>query len=426
MKKKLFTIIVGLFAYFIATQVAFAEQPTVFLNDSQLYFDVPPLVEKGRTLVPLRTIFEELGANVKWDEVTRTVIASKGNTVIKITINSTKVLKNGAVFKIDVPAKVINGRTLVPLRFVSEALGANVNWDKNTNIITIISGNINEVSEANYSKHIGKWLGIIEGKNGGFIFQEDGTMTLILNDKEYGLRYEVDYSKSPIWLDFVYDNGERFFLIIKFNGSNEMQVQISGNKTRPTKFGKDAIVTKRIEVPDSGKIDGSTYSNKYFGLKLEIPEGWEVANSETNDRLYEIGKKLYNEPIVDVFDIIDLLTISKYPVGAAVYSNPLFGATAENVKGIAGIKTGKDYLESCKQIFKNMKIEYEFEKEIYTEVIGNKSFDVLELKINVGSRKTYQKLYCVLIKDYAILISLTYTSEDELKELNKILNTIKF
>jgi hypothetical protein len=98
--------------------------------DQQLQqFDQPPVSVDGRTLVPLRAIFEALGAEVKWDDKTKTVTATKDDTLISLTIDSVDAWINGTKTKLDVPAQLINGKTMVPIRFVSEALGAKVEWD---------------------------------------------------------------------------------------------------------------------------------------------------------------------------------------------------------------------------------------------------------------------------------------------------------
>ena len=123
---------------FCFSLVGLAQTPTVYLDGKQISFDVPPKIDNGRVLVPLRGIFEALGAQVQWDG-TKTITASKDSTTIKLIIGG-QAFKNGQPVPLDVPAKVINGRTLVPLRFVSEALGASVNWDSGTQKITITSG----------------------------------------------------------------------------------------------------------------------------------------------------------------------------------------------------------------------------------------------------------------------------------------------
>jgi hypothetical protein len=110
----------------------------VFVDGKRIYFDVAPRLEEGRTLVPLRAFFEGLGAKVDWQEETRTVIAVKGEQSIRLPVGSQSALVNGEEVLLDVPAKVEDGRTLVPLRFVGEALGAEVTWDP-AKIITVNS-----------------------------------------------------------------------------------------------------------------------------------------------------------------------------------------------------------------------------------------------------------------------------------------------
>ena len=109
----------------------------VFVDGRRLVFDVPPQIVNGRTLVPLRAIFAELGASVSWDEATQTVTAAKDGAVVVLQIGSTAPTVNGKVWHIDQPGIIIQGRTLVPLRFVSEAFGVAVGWDEKTNTITI-------------------------------------------------------------------------------------------------------------------------------------------------------------------------------------------------------------------------------------------------------------------------------------------------
>jgi hypothetical protein len=100
-------------------------------------FDVPPVLENGRVLVPLRHIIEVLGATVQWDGETQTITATRGNTVILLQVGNSMAYINGSAFSLDVPPEIIDGRTLVPLRFISETFGCNVNWDGNTQTVSI-------------------------------------------------------------------------------------------------------------------------------------------------------------------------------------------------------------------------------------------------------------------------------------------------
>ena len=102
--------------------------PTVFYNGEKIKFDQIPVIEEGRTLVPLRAIFEKLGAEIDWNGDTQTVVATKDDTTISLTINNAVASKNGEEITLDVPAKIVGGRTLVPVRFIADCFGVDVDW----------------------------------------------------------------------------------------------------------------------------------------------------------------------------------------------------------------------------------------------------------------------------------------------------------
>lgn len=114
---------------------------TIYINGVKQSYDQPPVIDNNRTLVPLRGIFENLGATVNWDQKTQTVTAIQGSKKIVLKMGSKSPVVNGKVVPIDVPAKTVNNRTLVPLRFIGEALGATVNFDSKTNMINITASN---------------------------------------------------------------------------------------------------------------------------------------------------------------------------------------------------------------------------------------------------------------------------------------------
>lgn len=109
----------------------------VTVDGHELDFDVPPQIIEGRTLVPLREIFEALGSAVQWDAKTKTATGQRGSTVVKLPVGSKEALRNGQKIELDVPATIINGRTLVPARFIAESLGAEVAWDGATRTVII-------------------------------------------------------------------------------------------------------------------------------------------------------------------------------------------------------------------------------------------------------------------------------------------------
>ncbi|MCM3130616.1 MULTISPECIES: stalk domain-containing protein [unclassified Paenibacillus] len=121
-----------------------AEGISVYLDGKNMEFDQDPQLIKGSTMVPMRAIFEELGAQVKWDSNSSSVTATKGNITIKLTIGKKEVLKNGDVFNVSVEPTILNSTTYVPLRFVSESLGTNVGWIKEPNTVIINSAKLQE------------------------------------------------------------------------------------------------------------------------------------------------------------------------------------------------------------------------------------------------------------------------------------------
>lgn len=104
--------------------------------------DAPPVIVDGRTLVPVRAIFEKLGASVNWDANTQTVTAVTGEKTITLKLNDTSAYVNNELKTLDVPAQIVDGRTMVPARFVGESLDCQVLWDANTQTV-----NVNTVSQ---------------------------------------------------------------------------------------------------------------------------------------------------------------------------------------------------------------------------------------------------------------------------------------
>ena len=131
---KKFISIVGL--SLLMSTTAFANI-NITVDNKNLASDVPPVIIEGRTLVPVRAIFEELGADVEWNADTQTVTATKDSLNVVLQINNTSASINGETKTLDVPAQIVDGRTMVPARFVTESMGCNVGWNADTQTVTI-------------------------------------------------------------------------------------------------------------------------------------------------------------------------------------------------------------------------------------------------------------------------------------------------
>ncbi|AOT69969.1 copper amine oxidase N-terminal domain-containing protein [Geosporobacter ferrireducens] len=102
-----------------------------------LKFDTPPVIKEGRTLIPARALSESFGANVSWEADTKTVTIEKNDYRIIIQLNHQIAMVNEKEMFLDVPAEMMNHRTLVPLRFILESLGLKVDYDQELGTIEI-------------------------------------------------------------------------------------------------------------------------------------------------------------------------------------------------------------------------------------------------------------------------------------------------
>ena len=112
----------------------------VFIDGTALKMDVSPVLKDGRTLVPLRSIGEALTAQVNWDESAKKVTLTLGDKTVQLVIGDTKAYVNGEAKTLDVPAMLVEGRTMVPLRFIGESLEAFVEWNGELRRIDITTG----------------------------------------------------------------------------------------------------------------------------------------------------------------------------------------------------------------------------------------------------------------------------------------------
>ncbi|RJX24919.1 MAG: hypothetical protein C4554_08000 [Dethiobacter sp.] len=138
MRKKWLFVLTAVVLLIAAFSLGVAAQPvTVTLNGESLNFDVQPLLENGRLLVPLRAIAEALGAGVEWADVPPAVMITRGEDRMELRPGLKRALKNNREFNLEAAPQLVNGRVLVPVRFVSEALGAQAEWQAYTRTVVI-------------------------------------------------------------------------------------------------------------------------------------------------------------------------------------------------------------------------------------------------------------------------------------------------
>ena len=130
------TIILIMFSA-LTIQASAESNVSVMLDGDMLEFDVQPQIINGRTMVPMRKIFESLGATVEWDGNTQTVTGKRAETTVIMQIDNPVIQVNGNNVTLDVPPQLVDGRTLVPVRAVAESFDIKVIWDSVTSTVLL-------------------------------------------------------------------------------------------------------------------------------------------------------------------------------------------------------------------------------------------------------------------------------------------------
>lgn len=214
------------------------EEIAVLFNGSYMQFDVPPVLINDRTMVPMRAIFEALGCFVSWNDAAQAAIGTRNGTTVILTIGADTAKVDGVQVPLDAPAALINDRTMIPLRFVSEALGAQVDWQEETKTVRILA-NIPKAAcflRPESFEMVGTWF-VETGRKDAF---NGTTLRGLVKPEDNPAQTPEDYAnpssavavipivksgKYQIWvhaMDFETNSpGSRFFQI----GVNDMQVE---------------------------------------------------------------------------------------------------------------------------------------------------------------------------------------------------------
>ncbi len=139
MKKTLCIVLILLFVASLFVTVSANEDITIYVHDEILHCDTAPFIQDGRTMVPMRKIFEALNAQVEWEGTTQTITATKDNTQIVLQINNPTMYNNGVAETLEVAPMIVNSSTFVPIRAVSQSLNASVEWFGQTKTVYINS-----------------------------------------------------------------------------------------------------------------------------------------------------------------------------------------------------------------------------------------------------------------------------------------------
>ncbi len=220
-------------AYEKTVETELASKVTIVVNNAKLYTDVEPFLNEGRVLVPARAVGEALSADVLWNPEEKSAILTKEDTIVKIFENQKTAYVNGEAVELDVPAKLKEGRFIVPIRFISESFDADVKWNGKRKIVTIkVAGIMYEPIHGLENE-----LPIYDLIQSG----DDGAGSIINNlfDGDYATRWGVLYnSERPDAAFGIFDLGSQK----EFSG---MYIAFS--------HGDQRIYTFDIYVSDDGE-----------------------------------------------------------------------------------------------------------------------------------------------------------------------------
>ena len=290
---------------------------SVVLDGHTLSFDVPPSIINDRTMVPMRKIFESLGYEVDWEQNSSKITAIRGEDIIVMYVGIYTIERNGSNITIDTAPQIVEGRTLVPVRAISESSGCSVQWDGDAKVVYISSNPNNNANDESYkpnvtfSSSIGEINGIIYcareasyGISNDGLYQTQNVPTTVLLPVEVGqytmissfcyydgyvyyveteggssdystwlYRCKPDWSGKELLYEMVCDwktvyEGERFFVIdngILYYGSYGSNSEVVTINLSTLQKGKGYMPT--YTVNDNGVNHDGKYSDDY-GLKI--------------------------------------------------------------------------------------------------------------------------------------------------------------
>lgn len=279
------------------------QEPIKVLVDNRvLDFDVAPITVNNRVLVPFRAISEALGAEVAWDEAGQAVIAKKGNTTIKLTIgNRIAFINNGSVL-LDVPPQIVDSRTLVPIRFISESFGAKVEWDGSAGTVSITPKQVApKISYMNIS--LGSSL-------------EDATKMLgapeRIVDSEYGFKWYIFHEAYKNYVQLGIRNDRVVAIYSNSNGWDNKHLNIGSEKADVEGYLKNPIdqILKGNVIFLLNEDEGSTVykvDNAYLTVFFDIHNSNKVTALLLVDRSTEEGflpNRPYAEELRESFELL--------------------------------------------------------------------------------------------------------------------------
>ncbi len=191
---------------------------------------------------------------------------------------------------------------------------------------------------------------------------------------------------------------------------------------------------KASERIDAGYFEGAQYRNDYFGMTLSFPETWTIQDPRTQRELRRMGENLVAGDDKNLqatlkageAQSLPLFMVFQHPLGSPVLCNANITCVAERVAHAPGIRSGADYLFHARRLLEAGQMKYTFGSDLRSETLAGAEFHVLPMELAAPGVAIKQEMYATIRKDYALLLTITFSTEEERLAVRGILNTLAF
>lgn len=385
----------------------------VLLNGQYLQFKEPPVEKDGSTLVPMREIFEALGATLSWDASTSTATGTKGNSKIILQLDNTTAFINDSPVTLSVPGTLVNDKTMVPTRFIAESMNCIVSWDEGTRTVIIMPNTAIEFEDKKFEKAVKSALNISKetlttadvAKLTSLVVKESDIKSL------KGIQYLINLNTLDIQKNNVGD-------ISLLSGLIKLEkLNFSDNKIKDISALRKLLNIKDLNIESNYIQDISSLSS------LDKLESLYIGNNKIND--ISVLKNLksikylsaYYTLIEDITALSSLENLEQLDISYSQITDisslknclklnklNIYGNAVLDVSAIKSLKSLKSFY------YENFKDKTQINDELFTKNLDlvNKAESIIKKIITPGMSAIDKEL---AIHDY-IILNTTYNSDN--------------
>ena len=275
---------------------------SVRVDNVSINFDQAPVIENGRTLVPIRAVFESAGAEVSWEQETQTAILTKDNYIVTVKLGESFITKNGMPIAIDSPSQIINDRILIPVRAIAEAMDFGVTWNPVYRSV-LIATNGKEYRPNSQWK-----TGFRPLKDHGFYVESS------VSD----LKFDLNNDNQPETITFKTAASDKDSAVLIIDGTDYSELMNTWCDA-PVAIGMMDIIEKdkftEIMIVDSNGAVPTAHFFRYNGFDL-----FELPLSQEGRTGIEFNETLFFDGIENIISDLDGLCFLDTMVCPGIYS----------------------------------------------------------------------------------------------------------